>query len=252
MRERVQEMNDIASVLDDVILKSEHLVQRDREREANQKRALRKSLSFDPFRPHEMTAESGFYNPYRQLGDGSYAPHRAAYWMEQAPGSMPDSEFGINTSKVWADEGGHAREVRADGYRSVEAFYRQAGVMKAVLNVEIDQITKGMDPRKPKRKLLPHEHVQMIKHHLKKRKGKDKQDKEKALDAKVKQHISSALADHFETHQIKNRVHSTMQKRLSTMGPQSKAILHQTASGMGRPPTSEESAWGGTSKPKSR
>lgn len=43
---------------------------------------LNKSLSHDPFSPHEMGVESSYYNPYR-LVDGGYMPHPTSYWREQ-------------------------------------------------------------------------------------------------------------------------------------------------------------------------
>lgn len=43
---------------------------------------LNKSLTFDPFSPHEMNSESSYYNPYRFV-DGGYMPHPTSYWREQ-------------------------------------------------------------------------------------------------------------------------------------------------------------------------
>lgn len=210
--------------------------------------AIAKSLSFDPTRPVEMNAEQNYYNPYRQLGDGSYAPHAPGYWMEQAAGAMPDGEFGFGQRRQAFDEDDHSRALRRDGYREVDQFMRQAGVVKAMLDIEIDEMLEkgfGVSPAKPKPALQHHEKIALVRQHLKKRKGKEKIDREKALDKKIKEHIDATLADHFETHRIKQKVHATMQKRLGTMGPQQRATLHQTASGLGRPAMPEETAWSG-------
>lgn len=284
MRDRPFDMEEVAHLLDPVIAKAERgyvsmplseLIEehkrivrvlrsgsaKDRADEyAEQKRELEgyiarrkrgddlgKSLSFDPCAPHEMGAESTYYNPYRHLSDGSFAPHSSGYWMEQAAGSMPDGEFG---RRVIFEETNVQREHRRDGYTEVDRFYRQAGVIKAVMDVEIDLIVKGLGPKVSPAKppMQHHEKVALVRHHLKKRKAKDKMEKEKALDKKIKEHVDATLSDHFETHRIQQRVHSTMQKRMSTMGPQKRATLHQVASGMGRPATPDEAAWGAVPK----
>lgn len=232
-------MLEIAGLLDDTIAKAAELSR-------PIARSLRKSLSFDPSNVVDMgveDAEGTHYTPYRRLGDGSYAPHAPAYWMEQTPGVMPDGDFG---QRRIFDESEQARYLRRDGYREVDGFYRQAGVMKAVLDVEIDELVKGLGvPKRPKPPLQHHEKVALVKQHLQKRRSKEKMDKEKTLDAKIKQAVDATLADHFETHQIKTKVHATMQKRLGAMGPEQRSKLHQTASGMGRPATPDETAWSG-------
>lgn len=247
MHERTPSIVEVAALLDETIAKAEQLESR------APARPLRRSLSFDPMKPVEMNAEVPYYNPYRQLGDGSFAPHAPQYWMEQAGGALPDGEFGFGERRFAFEENDHGRQLRRDGYREVDSFYRQAGVTKAVMDVEIDEIMKGfgVSTAKLKPPLQHHEKIALVKQHLKKRRGKERMEKDKALDAKIKQHVDATLADHFETHRIKTKVNATMQKRLGAMGPEQRATLHQTASGMGRPATPEETAWSGM-EPRSK
>jgi hypothetical protein len=88
---------------------------------------LKKALSFDPARPHEMTAESSYHNPYMQLGDGSFAPHPVAHWMGQAGALEPEALAQMEC-----------------GYSEVARFYRAAGVQKGGLYGEIDTLVKAI------------------------------------------------------------------------------------------------------------
>lgn len=107
---------------------------------------LRKAISFNPIEPHEMNAESSFYNPYRQLGDGSYAPHPTEHWMSQEPSLFLDGEFGGRRVGVGS---AHSEAQRRDGYSEVDRFYRAAGVFKSELYASVDELVKAI-PKAPK------------------------------------------------------------------------------------------------------
>ena len=92
------DIREIATILDDVIAKG----QLDSEEDKLIK-------SFDPFRVHTMTDESPYYNPYRQLGDGTYAPHPPSYWTSQA--------------RYTGDRAAYQR----DGLREASEFYMMGG-----------------------------------------------------------------------------------------------------------------------------
>lgn len=67
----------LASTLDEHIEKGMKLEPKSRIEQ------LTKSLSHDPFRPHDMTFDSPYYNPYKfQPGEG-YMPHTAQHWASQ-------------------------------------------------------------------------------------------------------------------------------------------------------------------------
>lgn len=68
---------EISKSLDDVIEKGSRLESK------SSGGSLRKGLTFDPTRPYEMTSESEFYNPYRQLEGGGYMPYPVDYWREK-------------------------------------------------------------------------------------------------------------------------------------------------------------------------
>jgi ppGpp synthetase/RelA/SpoT-type nucleotidyltranferase len=90
----MKDIRDIASELDEVIEKGKKL-----EEKANE---IKKSLSFDPTRPVDMSSvDSVFYSPYRQMADGTYAPYPVDHWAGM----------------------GKPREA----YRTTEEFYRMAG-----------------------------------------------------------------------------------------------------------------------------
>jgi len=101
-------LNEIASILDEHIEKAE-------------KSSLKKSITFDPTSIHSMTGESPYYNPYRNMGDGSFAPHDKSYWVAQ--GKKPE------------------------GYQETDKFYgigRETGTnFRRSMNKQIDQIIKA-------------------------------------------------------------------------------------------------------------
>ena len=105
---------------------------------------LRKGLTFNPLEPAQIHPDSGFYNPYRRLDDGTYAPHETKYWMDQSP----YAEQGVyeNSEQV---------AIRRDGYRQVDRFYVAAGVTKSDLLKEIDALVKAMPAAKPKAPAAP-------------------------------------------------------------------------------------------------
>lgn len=108
---------------------------------------IKKSLSFNPAEPHEMNYDSNYYNPYRQLADGSYAPHQAAHWMQQEPTILLDGEFGGRSGRSVS---GNEEAVRRDGYREVDRFYQAAGVVKSELYAVVDDLVKAIPSGGPK------------------------------------------------------------------------------------------------------
>jgi len=87
----LDDIRNIASSLDDTIKKGMEVA----------KDKVEKALTFNPLKPHEMTSDSMYYNPYRILSDGSYAPHPTGYWTSL--GRDPE------------------------GYKETDKFYRMAG-----------------------------------------------------------------------------------------------------------------------------
>lgn len=112
------DLNEVASILD------EHI-----------EKALQKSLSFNPHVLHEMTDDSPFYNPYRRMEDGSFAPHEKGYWVSQGK--------------------------NADGYRETDKFYQTTSLdnvgvsFKRSMGDEIEIIKKAVPMAKPMAKPAP-------------------------------------------------------------------------------------------------
>lgn len=119
----------------------EHLIKKSRDGSD-----LFKSISFNPLEPHAMNEESSYYNPYRRLGDGSYAPHQTEHWMQQEPSLFLDGEFGGRRVGVGS---AHSEAQRRDGYSEVDRFYQAAGVFRSQLYASVDDIVKGI-PSGPK------------------------------------------------------------------------------------------------------
>jgi ppGpp synthetase/RelA/SpoT-type nucleotidyltranferase len=119
----------------------EHLI-----RKSRSESDLFKSISFNPLEPHAMNAESSYYNPYRQLADGSYAPHPTEHWMQQEPSIFLDGEFGGRRIGVGS---AYSEAQRRDGYSEVDRFYRAAGVFKSELYASVDDLVKAI-PTGPK------------------------------------------------------------------------------------------------------
>ncbi len=72
------EIEDFVTLLDEHVIKG-HLTSHVDVMEES----IMKSLSHNPFDPVVMNEESGYYNPYRQLADGSYVPHPVKHWEDQ-------------------------------------------------------------------------------------------------------------------------------------------------------------------------
>jgi len=126
----LKDMREIATILDQTIEKSERVRAKERELVKGERLSIRKALSFDPTRISEMSPESQFYNPYRQMGDGSYAPHSPEHWAEQ--GRMDQSDAG----KAY-----HNMVRNPDGYREAD---NMLNVMKSVIIRTADEcIVKG-------------------------------------------------------------------------------------------------------------
>jgi len=77
------DLEEVASLLDDCIEKAfakKGKVQKYED-------SIIKGLSHDPFNPVMMTEEQPYYNPYRQMQDGSFLPHSVEYWESQGKSS---------------------------------------------------------------------------------------------------------------------------------------------------------------------
>jgi ppGpp synthetase/RelA/SpoT-type nucleotidyltranferase len=114
----MKDMREIASILDETIEKAEAI-------KAREQAEIKKSLSFNPFTPVTMSPSSSrYYNPYRSLPDGSFAPHPVDHYQKQNP-----DKFNSDPT----------------AYREVKDFYSAAGVaMKRSLMDEVDDIVKGV------------------------------------------------------------------------------------------------------------
>lgn len=100
---------DFASeLLDEIIEKGERI--------ENEGSILKKSISFNPLRPHLMTHDSPYYSPYKILSDGSFAPYPTEHWI------------------------GLGRD--ASGYRTTDAFYATARGHKFMKSVNIEDLYK--------------------------------------------------------------------------------------------------------------
>lgn len=75
------EMNDLLALLDEHVVKG--FTPEPLGRVTVIEETITKSLSHNPFDPVVMNDEVGYYNPYRQLQDGSFAPHPVSHWEGQ-------------------------------------------------------------------------------------------------------------------------------------------------------------------------
>lgn len=83
---------EIASILDEDIQKA---LGEEKTKVDVYEEQIAKSLSHNPFQPHIMTEESPYYNPYRQMEDGTFLPHPTEHWEAQGK-----SVEGYLTTKV--------------------------------------------------------------------------------------------------------------------------------------------------------
>lgn len=73
------DLESLASILDEHIVKALAKPTKIQRLE----RDIIKGLSHDPFNPVLMTEDVGYYNPYRQMADGSFVPFPVEHWEEQ-------------------------------------------------------------------------------------------------------------------------------------------------------------------------
>jgi hypothetical protein len=96
---------ELSNILDEHIEKGESLDLSERRRTTSKidqyEEVISKGLTFDPFSPRTMTAESPYYNPYLQHPDGGFMPHPEETWIAGRAGTQ--------------------------GYETVREFYRITG-----------------------------------------------------------------------------------------------------------------------------
>ena len=125
-----EDIRDIARLLDDTIEKGKAVEKSRRERSREKYTSIRKALSFDPLRIQNMDSNLGYYNPYRQMPDGTFAPMSAEHWM------------GAKTRDPELNE--YYRMVRNySGYRESEAML---AAMKSAVEDSIGDICKAGFP----------------------------------------------------------------------------------------------------------
>jgi predicted ABC-type ATPase len=117
------DLNEIAASLDEHIEKGLAL-----EKKAGSRvEQLKKGLSHDPFRPHEMGFESTYYNPYKyQAGEG-FLPYESAHWESMGRDTSQGQylttdklyrEFDLRTSKI--------KDTTGDLFRSFEGLRKMS------------------------------------------------------------------------------------------------------------------------------
>jgi hypothetical protein len=125
-----EDIRDIARLLDDTIEKGKAVEKSRRERSKEKYTSIRKALSFDPLRIQNMDSNLGYYNPYRQMPDGTFAPMSAEHWT------------GAKTRDPELNE--YYRMVRNySGYRESEAML---AAMKSAVEDSIGDICKAGFP----------------------------------------------------------------------------------------------------------
>jgi len=122
-------MKSIGSLLDDTIEKGERLERKSRIEQYEE--TLTKSLSHDPFRPHQMNVDSPYHNPYRQLADGSFAPQT----LEELEYSGRNLEH-YGTVKQFYRDAGVEREIRSE---------RDHQALQASINNRFRSFAKSLD-----------------------------------------------------------------------------------------------------------
>jgi hypothetical protein len=113
-------MDEISALLNDTIQKGERFTKRSKVDQFEQE--ILKSLTFNPYQPHQMNDSSPYYNPYMRLADGSFAPHGVEHWSER--GLDPNEYI---TTKVFYEQAGINRERASEraSQRVVSELYRQ-------------------------------------------------------------------------------------------------------------------------------
>jgi DNA topoisomerase-1 len=129
----LKDIRDVASILDGAIEKSIEIEMQEEIKAKSKRLEIRKALSFDPMRPLELGEDTTVYNPYRMMPDGTYAPHSAQYWADQA-------KYDLSSAGVQY----HRMARNPDGYRESEAML---SVMKAVIDDTISKAIK--QPKQP-------------------------------------------------------------------------------------------------------
>jgi len=125
----MQDLIEIASILDETIGKSLEIEQKQLAKAKNERILLRKAFTFDPMVPHEVGENTEIHNPYRMLPEGTFMPYSAQYWADQ--GKYDLSSAGIRY---------HNAARNPDGYRESE---KMLTAMKAVID---DTVIKASFP----------------------------------------------------------------------------------------------------------
>lgn len=115
------DLDKLADTLDEHILKG--LKPRRISKVEQAEAELHKSLSHDPFSPFEMTQDSPFYNPYRNV-DGAYLPYSADYWESQGK----DRDAYLTTTNLYARLGGVNKSLGA--LKKMARFLGQGDLIK--------------------------------------------------------------------------------------------------------------------------
>jgi len=118
-------LNDLSSILDETIQKGFEL----EDKVIKRNDELRKGLSHNPFKPHDMNDDSPYYNPYK-MGDTGWHPYEAQYWYDR--GKKPEQDNYATVNQFYG------KEILATGID--ETINRFAALTKSVTN---DLLFKG-------------------------------------------------------------------------------------------------------------
>lgn len=108
---------------------------------------INKALSFNVDRIHTMTADSNFYSPYRQLADGSYAPHPEEYWNSQGR-DYRDSGISQFYSAAGAKGGDFGLTNHGADFRMSMSSVIEETIQKAAPKGAVHQYEDGMKYKK--------------------------------------------------------------------------------------------------------
>jgi ppGpp synthetase/RelA/SpoT-type nucleotidyltranferase len=126
----MQDIREIASLLDETIEKGCEVDRRRRVKIVREKDEIRKALSFDPTKVQVMSPELGYYNPYRMLEDGTFAPLSRQHWSTERSSDPEISKY-------------HKMVRCPSGYRESEAMIT---AMKSLVEDTIGEVCKAGFP----------------------------------------------------------------------------------------------------------